>query len=83
MRYLFLAFALSLAFAPACLAQGQDYSSWEFYVGYAHERANNGADRLVGAQQDGPVAERVHRGHEAFRKQLESSVQSGAEQRLR
>jgi len=33
-----------LACAPACLAQ--DYSNWEFYVGYAHERANNGADRL-------------------------------------
>ena len=44
MRYLFLTLAFSLACAPACLAQ--DYSNWEFYVGYAHERANNGADRL-------------------------------------
>src|ERR1700682_4270474 len=46
MRYLFLALAISLACAPACFAQDQDYSNWEFFVGYAHERANNGADRL-------------------------------------
>lgn len=46
MRYLFLALAISLACAPACCAQDKDYSNWEFYVGYAHERANNGADRL-------------------------------------
>jgi opacity protein-like surface antigen len=44
MRRLLFLFALTLAFAPATLAQ--DYSDWEFYVGYAHERANNGADRL-------------------------------------
>ena len=46
MRYLFLALAVSLACAPACFAQDKDYSNWEFYVGYAHERTNNGADRL-------------------------------------
>ncbi|MCU1267067.1 MAG: outer membrane protein/peptidoglycan-associated protein [Acidobacteria bacterium] len=44
MRKLLLLLAVSLAFAPATLAQ--NYSDWEFYVGYAHERANNGADRL-------------------------------------
>jgi opacity protein-like surface antigen len=44
MRKLLLLLAVSLACAPAALAQ--DYSDWEFYVGYAHERANNGADRL-------------------------------------
>ncbi len=44
MRKLLLLLAVSLAFAPAVLAQ--EYSDWEFYVGYAHERANNGADRL-------------------------------------
>lgn len=44
MRRLLLLLAITLAFAPATLAQ--DYSDWEFYVGYAHERANNGADRL-------------------------------------
>jgi hypothetical protein len=44
MRKLLLLLAVSLAFAPAALAQ--NYSDWEFYVGYAHERANNGADRL-------------------------------------
>jgi hypothetical protein len=44
MRKLLLLLAVSLAFAPAVLAQ--NYSDWEFYVGYAHERANNGADRL-------------------------------------
>ncbi len=45
MRKLFLLFAIILVCAPAGFAQS-DYSDWEFYVGYAHERANNGADRL-------------------------------------
>lgn len=46
MRYLLLLLAVLLISAPAALAQDKDYSDWEFYVGYAHERANNGADRL-------------------------------------
>lgn len=45
MRKLFLLFAIILVCAPAGFAQS-DYSDWEFFVGYAHERANNGADRL-------------------------------------
>jgi opacity protein-like surface antigen len=45
MRKLFLLFAIILVCAPAGFAQS-DYSNWEFFVGYAHERANNGADRL-------------------------------------
>ncbi len=44
MRNLLLLLAIALLSAPAAFAQ--DYSDWEFYVGYAHERANNGADRL-------------------------------------
>jgi opacity protein-like surface antigen len=44
MRRLLLLLAVTLAFAPATFAQ--DYSDWEFYVGYAHERAGNGADRI-------------------------------------
>ena len=44
MRKLFLLFAILLVCAPAGFAQ--DYSNWEFFIGYAHERANNGADRL-------------------------------------
>jgi Outer membrane protein beta-barrel domain len=44
MRNLILLVAIVLVSAPASLAQ--DYSNWEFFVGYAHERANNGADRL-------------------------------------
>jgi opacity protein-like surface antigen len=44
MRNLLLLLAIFLVCAPATFAQ--DYSGWEFYVGYAHERANNGADRL-------------------------------------
>jgi len=46
MRYLLLLIAVLLASAPAALAQDKDYSDWEFFIGYAHERANNGADRL-------------------------------------
>jgi len=44
MRKLLLLLAIVLVSAPASLAQ--DYSNWEFFIGYAHERANNGADRL-------------------------------------
>jgi opacity protein-like surface antigen len=44
MRKLLLPIAIILVCAPASFAQ--DYSSWEFFIGYAHERANNGADRL-------------------------------------
>lgn len=44
MRKLLLLFAIILVCAPASFAQ--DYSNWEFFIGYAHERANNGADRL-------------------------------------
>ena len=46
MRNLLLLLAITLVCAPATLAQNRNYSDWEFYVGYAHERANNGADRL-------------------------------------
>ena len=45
MRKLFLLFAIILVCAPAGFAQS-DYSDWEYFIGYAHERANNGADRL-------------------------------------
>lgn len=44
MRKLLLLLAIIFVCAPAGFAQ--DYSSWEFFIGYAHERANNGADRL-------------------------------------
>lgn len=44
MRHLLLLIVVILVSAPAAFAQ--DYSDWEFFIGYAHERANNGADRL-------------------------------------
>lgn len=46
MRYPLLLLIVLFVSAPAIFAQDQDYSDWEFYIGYAHERANNGADRL-------------------------------------
>lgn len=46
MRYLLLLVAVLFVSAPTALAQDKDYGDWEFYIGYAHERANNGADRL-------------------------------------
>ena len=42
MTRIFLLLIVALMFAPAAFAQY--YSHFEFYVGYAHERANNGAD---------------------------------------
>ena len=46
MRKLLLLLVIGLFCVPACFAQDKDYSDWEFYAGFAHERANNGADRL-------------------------------------
>ena len=45
MRYLLL-LAIMLASATASFAQQLDYSHWEFYGGYAYERADNSAVRL-------------------------------------
>jgi opacity protein-like surface antigen len=45
MRKLIVLIAITLACAPAGFAQS-DYSNWEFFIGYAHERASNGGDRL-------------------------------------
>ena len=44
MTRLFLLFLIALVCAPAALAQNNDYSHYEFYVGYAYERASNNAD---------------------------------------
>ena len=46
MRKALLLFVIALVCAPASFAQSRDYSFYEFYVGYAYERADNGADRL-------------------------------------
>lgn len=46
MTRFFLLLLIGLICAPAVLAQNNDYSYYEFYVGYAHERANNNADRI-------------------------------------
>jgi opacity protein-like surface antigen len=45
---IFLLALVALMCAPVVLAQNRrdDYSYFEFYVGYAHERANNNADRF-------------------------------------
>jgi opacity protein-like surface antigen len=45
MRKLLLLLAVTLLAAPAASAQNT-YSDWEFFIGYAHERASNGADHL-------------------------------------
>jgi len=44
MTRMFLLFLVALVCAPAAFAQSNDYSHYEFYVGYAYERANNNAD---------------------------------------
>src|SRR5262249_30248031 len=45
---IFLLLLVALMCAPAALAQNRrdDYSFYEFYIGYAHERAGNNADRF-------------------------------------
>jgi opacity protein-like surface antigen len=44
MNRIFLLLLIALICAPAAFAQNKDYSYYEFYVGYAYERANNNAD---------------------------------------
>ena len=44
MTRIFFLLLIALLCAPAALAQDRDYSRYEFYVGYANERANNNAD---------------------------------------
>jgi len=44
MTRIFLLLLIALICAPAAFAQSKDYSTYEFYVGYAYERANNNAD---------------------------------------
>lgn len=46
MTRIFLLLLVALICAPAAFAQNKDYSYYEFYGGYAHERANNNADRI-------------------------------------
>ena len=46
MTRIFLLLLIALICAPAAFAQSDDYSRYEFYVGFAHERANNNADRF-------------------------------------
>jgi opacity protein-like surface antigen len=46
MTRIFLLLLVALICAPAALAQDRDYSHYEFYVGYANQRANNNADRF-------------------------------------
>jgi opacity protein-like surface antigen len=44
MTRIFLLLLIALMCAPVAFSQSKDYSFYEFYVGYAHERANNNAD---------------------------------------
>ena len=44
MARIFLLLLIALVCTPAALAQ--DYSRYEFYVGYAYEKANNSADQF-------------------------------------
>ena len=46
MTRIFLLLLVALMCAPAALSQSKDYTFYEFYVGYAHERANNDADKF-------------------------------------
>ena len=43
MTRFFLLLLVALVCAPAAFAQNNDYSHYEFYVGYAYERADNNA----------------------------------------
>ena len=83
MTRIFLLLLVALMCAPAALAQGRDYSSYEFYVGYAYERANNGADQfdrnatatINGSRVDFVSKRRAYNGFEAeFVQNLNSHI---------
>ena len=44
MTRIFLLLLIALMCAPVAFSQNKDYSYYEFYVGYAYERADNNAD---------------------------------------
>jgi hypothetical protein len=46
MTRIFLLLLVALICAPCVLAQDRDYSFYEFYVGYAHMRADNNANHF-------------------------------------
>jgi opacity protein-like surface antigen len=46
MTRIFLLLLVALICAPCALAQDRDYSFYEFYVGYAHMRAENNANHF-------------------------------------
>jgi opacity protein-like surface antigen len=64
---------IAVVSAPLALAQHRDYSTYEFYGGYAYERANNQADlldqtgttRVNGARVDLVSERRAYNGFEA------------------
>jgi len=53
MTRIFLLLLIGLICVPAAFGQDRDYSRYEFYVGYAYERANNNAD---GFDKNGTVS---------------------------
>jgi opacity protein-like surface antigen len=79
MTRIFLLLLIALMCAPAAFSQSKDYSFYEFYVGYAHERANNNADafdkngraRINGATAD-LVSERT--GYNGFQAEFNQNV---------
>src|SRR5258706_5233815 len=44
MTRIFLLLLIALMCAPVAFSQSRDYSYYEFYVGYAYQRASNNAD---------------------------------------
>lgn len=46
MSRFFLLLLIALISAPAALAQDRDYSFYEFYIGYAHQRSYNNANHF-------------------------------------
>ena len=46
MTRIFLLLLIAAICAPCALAQDKDYSFYEFYIGYAHQRSNNNANHF-------------------------------------
>lgn len=79
MTRIFLLLLIALMCAPAAFSQNKDYSYYEFYVGYAYERADNNADsfdRNGRLKINGAVVDFVseNRGYNGFQAEFNQNV---------
>lgn len=76
MTRIFLLLLIALMCAPAAFSQNKDYSYYEFYVGYAYERANNNAETFDKKKINGATVDFVSekQGYNGFQAEFNQNV---------